>query len=125
MAFLFKSKNKDRHGQSRDGTPAGPAGRVARDEKGGGTRSTPTGSVGSLDDANASSPDVEKYNARRAQQDQSQAGAQPPYQQAASTPPQSQQTSDLPVSSLLPRPLSVSVSPFPFVFIAHLSNGAS
>ncbi|TGJ82823.1 hypothetical protein E0Z10_g5945 [Xylaria hypoxylon] len=74
MAFLFKSKkNQDRNISSRDGPPSGiqsPAGRIARDEKH--ARGTPTGSLHSLDEASGS-PDVEKYAARRAaQQEQSQ-----------------------------------------------------
>lgn len=91
MAFLFKSKkNQDRNVSSRDGPPPNaaqsPAARVARDEKH--SRSTPTGSLHSLDEAGGS-PDVEKYAARRAaQQDQPQQ-MQPP-----------QQTSDLPVGSM-------------------------
>lgn len=91
MAFLFKSKNKDRHAQPRDTPSAGPAGRVVKEEKHAGTRSTPTGSVNSFDEAGTPSPDVEKYNARRAQQQQEP--TQQPVAQAAQ-----QSSSDLPVS---------------------------
>lgn len=100
MAFLFKSKNRDKHGQQqpRDGPPPGPAGRVVRDEKNSGTRSTPTGSVNSFDEAAGTpSPDVKDYNARRAQQQEPSQAVQQQYQQS---PPPSQQTSDLPVSSV-------------------------
>ncbi|KAK5626872.1 hypothetical protein RRF57_002587 [Xylaria bambusicola] len=95
MAFLFKSKkNQDRNVASRDGPSStgvqSPAGRIARDEKH--SRSTPTGSLHSLDETGGS-PDVEKYAARRpAPQDQTQ-----------QIQPQ-QQTSDLPVG---PKYLSI------------------
>ncbi|KAI0397689.1 hypothetical protein F5Y17DRAFT_320754 [Xylariaceae sp. FL0594] len=75
MAFLFKSKkNQDRNISSRDGPPPSgiqsPAGRLTRDEKH--ARSTPTGSMNSMDEPGGS-PDVEKYAVRRAaQQEQAQ-----------------------------------------------------
>ena len=67
MAFLFKSKkNQDRALNSRDGPPnssqasslaSGPAGRL-RDDKSSLQRSTPTGSLNSLDnDGSGGSPD--------------------------------------------------------------------
>lgn len=92
MAFLFKSKkHQDRNITSRDGPPPtgvqSPAGRVVRDEKQH-SRATPTGSLHSLDEGGGS-PDVEKYAARRAAQQE------PPQH----IPPQ-QQTSDLPVGSV-------------------------
>ncbi|KAI1824382.1 hypothetical protein F4861DRAFT_506640 [Xylaria intraflava] len=94
MAFLFKSKkNQDRNISSRDGPPGGvqsPVGRMARDEKH--SRGTPTGSLHSLDESGGS-PDVEKYAARRAaQQEQSQ--------QTQSQ----QQTSDLPLRNAHTQP---------------------
>ncbi|KAM7205332.1 hypothetical protein V8F33_001163 [Rhypophila sp. PSN 637] len=90
MAFLFKSKkNQDRSLASRDGPPgSGPtaASRI-RDEKG--SRSTPTGSLNSLDnDGSAGSPD-QGYGRQRGQS----------LEQQQQTPPQSQlqqQPSDLP-----------------------------
>lgn len=101
MAFLFKSKkNQDRSLASRDGPPSsgssapGVASRI-RDEKG--SRSTPTGSLNSLDnDGSAGSPD-QGYGRQRGQSLEQQ-----------QTPPQSQssqQPSDLPVR-LTPLPLS-------------------
>ncbi|KAI1278931.1 hypothetical protein F5Y07DRAFT_58139 [Xylaria sp. FL0933] len=102
MAFLFKSKkNQDRNIASRDGPPAGiqsPAGRIARDEKH--ARATPTGSLHSLEESGGS-PDVEKYAARRAaQQDQPQ-----------QTQPQ-QQTSDLPFRNAPPQNVNASLYPW-------------
>ncbi|RYP86975.1 hypothetical protein DL769_000618 [Monosporascus sp. CRB-8-3] len=96
MAFLFKSKkHPERQGQSRDGPPAGAAARVTRDEKSAPARSTPTGSVNSFDEAGTPSPDVEKYNSRRGQQEQTQ--TIPPQQPRQQPPPQQvQQKSDLP-----------------------------
>ncbi|KAI1335334.1 hypothetical protein F5Y15DRAFT_428353 [Xylariaceae sp. FL0016] len=107
MAFLFKSKkNQDRNVSSRDGPPGsanslqGQAGRIAREEK---QRSTPTGSLNSLDEGSAS-PDVDKYAARRtAPQEQAQQLQQQPSQQMSDLPfrnPGPQQTS--PNSSLYP-----------------------
>ncbi|KAI1766289.1 hypothetical protein GGR53DRAFT_486909 [Hypoxylon sp. FL1150] len=88
MAFLFKSKkSQERNIQSRDGPPGsspqfqGAAGRIAREEKN--SRSTPTGSVNSLDESTPS-PDAEKYAARRGH-DPSQA-MQQPQQQASDLP---------------------------------------
>ncbi|KAI2639372.1 hypothetical protein GGS21DRAFT_538111 [Xylaria nigripes] len=81
MAFFFKSKkNLDRNITSRDGPPpppppgpAGiqsPAGRIVRDERH--ARTTPTGSLNSLDESGGS-PDAERFAPRRAaQQEQSQ-----------------------------------------------------
>ncbi|KAI0188032.1 kelch domain-containing protein [Xylaria flabelliformis] len=82
MAFLFKSKkNQDRNISSRDGPPPNavqsPAARVARDEKH--SRSTPTGSLHSLEEGGGS-PDVEKYAARRAAQQEQSQQMQPPQQ---------------------------------------------
>ncbi|KAI1436396.1 hypothetical protein GGR50DRAFT_231951 [Xylaria sp. CBS 124048] len=114
MAFLFKSKkNQDRHISSREGPPPGgiqsPAGRVPRDEKH--ARGTPTGSLHSLDEGGGS-PDVEKYAARRAaQQEQTQQTQPQPMQsqpmqspQTQSQPTQSQQQmSDLPLRNVPPQ----------------------
>ncbi|KAK4192467.1 putative Tip elongation aberrant protein 1 [Podospora australis] len=96
MAFLFKSKkNHDRGLGSRDGSQGsqsgmgGAAARV-RDEKG--SRSTPTGSLNSLDiDGSAGSPDQQAYSRQRGQSLEQQA-------QHQQTPPPSQQPpSDLPL----------------------------
>ncbi|KAK8049872.1 kelch domain-containing protein [Apiospora phragmitis] len=88
MAFLFKSKkSQDRALQSRDGPSSASsvqnaAGRVARDDKA--ARSTPTGSLNSIDNDASPMQDPEKYAARRAAAEQQQ------------SPPASQQSSDLP-----------------------------
>jgi len=75
MAFLFKSKkNQDRGLSSREGPPpsgpgslGGGAVRVARDEKSSLQRSTPPGSLNSIDnDGSAGSPDQALGFARRA-----------------------------------------------------------
>ncbi|KAI5867587.1 hypothetical protein GGS23DRAFT_184620 [Durotheca rogersii] len=102
MAFLFKSKkNQDRNVQTRDGPPGPPAqiqgaaGRIAREEKN--HRSTPTGSVNSLDEGSPS-PDAEKYATRRAQD---------PSQQS-----QPQQTSDLPFRNGPPQNVNASLYPW-------------
>ncbi|KAI4866169.1 hypothetical protein F4820DRAFT_265571 [Hypoxylon rubiginosum] len=104
MAFLFKSKkNQDRNLQSRDGPPGsspqfqGAAGRIVREEKN--SRSTPTGSVNSLDESTPS-PDTEKYAARR--------GQEPP--QAIQQP---QQASDLPFRNAPPQQ-NVNASLYPW-----------
>lgn len=86
MAFLFKSKKnqQDRALQSRDGPPVSggisAAARVGREEKS--SRSTPTGSLNSLDESGSPNQDLEKYAVRRAPEP----AQQPPLQ------------SDLPVS---------------------------
>ncbi|KAL8290881.1 hypothetical protein RB598_006224 [Gaeumannomyces tritici] len=94
MSFLFKSKkNQDRSLSSRDGPPPssqnpvqGAAARVARDEKSSLQRSTPTGSINSIDnDGSIGSPDQVGYAARRPPQ------AAPPVQAGLD-----QQPSDLP-----------------------------
>ncbi|KAK8138310.1 kelch-domain-containing protein [Apiospora sp. TS-2023a] len=93
MAFLFKSKkSQDRAPQSRDGPPSASslqsaAGRVARDDKA--ARSTPTGSLNSIDNDGSPLQDPEKYAARRAAAEQQQ-------QQQTSPPPSQQSSSDLP-----------------------------
>ncbi|KAK8020610.1 hypothetical protein PG990_005748 [Apiospora arundinis] len=94
MAFLFKSKkSQDRAPQSRDGPPSASsvqsaAGRVARDDKA--ARSTPTGSLNSIDNDASPLQDPEKYAARRAAAEQQQ-------QQQQQSPPSAQQSSnDLP-----------------------------
>ncbi|KAI1779294.1 hypothetical protein F4818DRAFT_246167 [Hypoxylon cercidicola] len=104
MAFLFKSKkNQDRNIHSRDGPPGsspqfqGAAGRIVREEKN--SRSTPTGSLNSLDEATPS-PDTDKYAARRGQ-DPSQAVQQP------------QQVSDLPFRNP-PQQQNVNASLYPW-----------
>ncbi|KAI0447267.1 hypothetical protein F4803DRAFT_363680 [Xylaria telfairii] len=113
MAFLFKSKkNQDRNVSSRDGPPPNaaqsPAARVARDEKH--SRSTPTGSLHSLDEAGGS-PDVEKYAARRAaQQDQPQQ-TQPP-----------QQMSDLPFRNAPQQNVNTSLYPWSQRRLTFTSN---
>ncbi|KAI1818622.1 hypothetical protein GGS20DRAFT_594587 [Poronia punctata] len=95
MAFLFKSKkNQDRSISSRDGPPPSgiqsPAGRLARDEKH--PRSTPTGSLNSMDEVGGS-PDFDKYGARRAVQQEQPQPLQSPQQMSdlpfRNTPPQS------------------------------------
>ncbi|KAI0125198.1 hypothetical protein BJ170DRAFT_585366 [Xylariales sp. AK1849] len=101
MAFLFKSKknqqNQDRALQSRDGPPSGgsvqsAASRVAREDKNAAARSTPTGSVNSLEEGASPNQDIEKYAVRRGpeQQQQQQQQVSPPQQQLQ------QQSSDLP-----------------------------
>ena len=97
MAFLFKSKkNQDRALSSRDGPPQG---RI-RDEKSSGHRSTPTGSLNSIDnDGSAGSPD--QGYARQRSQSNEQGPQTSPQQAAAQQPPQG--SSDLPVSSPSPR----------------------
>lgn len=86
MAFLFKSKKnqereKDRVLSSRDGPPttssqqssitSNTTSRLARDEKASMQRSTPTGSLNSLDNDGTTSPDQAGYG-RRAEQVTSQ-----------------------------------------------------
>lgn len=97
MSFLFKSKkNQDRSLSSRDGPPPSSqnpiqsaAARVARDEKSSLQRSTPTGSLNSIDnDGSIGSPDQGGYAARRPPQ------GPPPVQPALDQQP----ASDLPVS---------------------------
>lgn len=100
MAFLFKSKKQEREkarereaGQGSQGSIQGVRGNVGKDDKGSLQRSTPTGSLNSLDtDMHSGSPD--QGFSRRAQN----ADQQPPQQQAAQQPPPQQQ-SDLPVSA--------------------------
>ncbi|KLU82981.1 kelch-domain-containing protein [Magnaporthiopsis poae ATCC 64411] len=95
MSFLFKSKkNQDRSLSSRDGPPPSSqnsiqnaAARVARDEKSSLQRSTPTGSLNSIDnDGSMGSPDQGGYAARRPPQ------GPPPVQPALDQQP----VSDLP-----------------------------
>lgn len=94
MSFLFKSKKgQDRALASRDGTAGSQgsagSGRGPRDEKG--ARSTPTGSLNSVDnDAMAASPD-RNHGRRGGSLDQTQ-------QQPLQPQPQPQPQSDLPVS---------------------------
>ena len=86
MAFLFKSKKsqereRDRVLTSREGPPATSsqqssiasttASRLARDEKNHQQRSTPTGSLNSLDNDSTHSPDQPSHS-RRTEQSQSQ-----------------------------------------------------
>ncbi len=109
MAFLFKSKkNHDRALQSREGPPGsqtslqGASARVARNDKGSLERSTPTGSLNSVDnDGSLGSPD-QPYGRQRGQsvdqQQQQPQQAQPPLQPSAQQP-----AGDLPVSSVLCR----------------------
>lgn len=87
MAFLFKSKkNQDRALASRDGqgsTMGGAAARM-RDEKG--SRSTPTGSLNSLDnDGSMGSPDQPYARQRGQSLDQQQ--QTPPQMQQPQGPP--------------------------------------
>lgn len=70
----------------------GPAGRIVREEKSSHTRSTPTGSLNSFDEATPS-PDTDKYAGRRGQEPPQQ---MPQMQSPPQQPPQ--QSSDLPVS---------------------------
>ncbi|KAK3372026.1 hypothetical protein B0H63DRAFT_453400 [Podospora didyma] len=112
MAFLFKSKkNQDRALASRDGPPGSgssvqsAASRV-REEKG--SRSTPTGSLNSLDnDGSMGSPDGQGYGRQRGQSIE-----QPALQ---TTPPQLQQaaqSSDLPFRNGT-SPMQVATNPTP------------
>lgn len=98
MAFLFKSKkNQDRALSSRDGPPSsqsslqGAPARVARDEKSSHQRSTPTGSVNSIDEGSLGSPDQGPGYGRPRGQSTDQMSEKAAMQQ---------QTSDLPVSLL-------------------------
>jgi hypothetical protein len=103
MAFLFKSKkNQDRALQSREGPPGsqtslqGASARVARNDKGSLERSTPTGSVNSIDnDGSLGSPD-QAFGRQRGQSVDQQQQAQAPLQQPAQ---QQLPAGDLPVSS--------------------------
>lgn len=92
MAFLFKSKKnqQDRAAHGRDGPPSsgssgspGATARVVRDEKA--ARSTPTGSLNSLDEGSPIQ-DVDKYAVRRAPEP----AQQPPPQQQREHPQQQQ-----------------------------------
>lgn len=99
MAFLFKSKKQDREkarereaGQGSQGSIQAVRGNVGKDEKGSLQRSTPTGSLNSLDtDIHSGSPD-QGYPRRAPNADH-----QPLQQQPAQPPPQQQ--SDLAVSA--------------------------
>jgi hypothetical protein len=110
MAFLFKSKkDKDRQLQSREGPPGsqsslqGASGRLVRDEKGSLQRSTPTGSLNSVDnDGSMGSPDQQGFQRSRGQSVDQQPQAQQiqPAQLQQFPPQQLQQpSSDLPVST--------------------------
>ncbi|ETS74016.1 hypothetical protein PFICI_13882 [Pestalotiopsis fici W106-1] len=92
MAFLFKSKKnqQDRAAHGRDGPPSsgssgspGAANRVVRDEKA--ARSTPTGSLNSLEEGSPIQ-DLDKYAVRRAPEP----AQQPPPQQQREHPQQQQ-----------------------------------
>jgi hypothetical protein len=108
MAFLFKSKkNQDRALQSRDGPPGSQtslqsaSARVARDDKSSLQRSTPTGSLNSIDnDGSMGSPDQGYARQRGQSVDQPQPmqmqQTQAPLQQTAQQP-----SADLPVSLVL------------------------
>ena len=110
MAFLFKSKkNHDRGLGSRDGPASGSVSSTqsatarVRDEKG--SRSTPTGSLNSLDnDGSVGSPEQQNYGRPRGQtlegqhQHQQQQQQQQAPSQMQSRDPQQQPPSDLPVS---------------------------
>ncbi|KAI1077010.1 hypothetical protein F5B20DRAFT_302405 [Whalleya microplaca] len=107
MAFLFKSKkHQDRNIQTRDVPPGsgppvqGAAGRIAREEKN--SRSTPTGSINSLDEGSPS-PDTEKHAARRGQD---------PLQQTQQAQPQPTPTSDLPLRNGPPQNANTSLYPW-------------
>lgn len=104
MAFLFKSKkNHDRGPGSRDGIPGSASSTQSatarvRDEKG--SRSTPTGSLNSLDnDGSVGSPEQQNYGRPRGQtlEGQHQHQQQAPSQMQSREPPQ-QPPNDLPVS---------------------------
>ncbi|KAI2615371.1 hypothetical protein GGR54DRAFT_298305 [Hypoxylon sp. NC1633] len=124
MAFLFKSKknSQDRNLQSRDGPPGsapqlqGAAGRIAREEKN--TRSTPTGSLNSLDESTPS-PDTEKHGARRGQEPPQQMQQQ---QQQQQQPPQQQQISDLPLRNPPPQNANASLYPWSQRRLTFTSN---
>lgn len=106
MAFLFKSKkqqherekardrDRDRDsGPGSAGSSQAARGNLSKDDKSSLPRSTPTGSLHSIeaDVQNSGSPDI--HQARRGPGSDSQ----PPQQQPAQQPPSAQQ-SDLPVS---------------------------
>lgn len=103
MAFLFKSKKQERE-KARERDAGGSQGSVQRvntgslkDEKASLQRSTPTGSLNSLDtDGHSASPE-QGYSRRTANVDQ-----QPPQQQSMQQQQPAQQQSDLPVSSTNP-----------------------
>jgi len=98
MAFLFKSKkNQDRALASRDGPPSSGGSSIqsaaarVREEKG--SRSTPTGSLNSLDNEGSMGSPDQNYSRQRGQSlEQTQQG--PPQLQQQQPP-----SSDLPVSS--------------------------
>lgn len=99
MAFLFKSKkNQDRALTSRDGPPSSgssmqsAAARV-REEKG--SRSTPTGSLNSIDNEGSMGSPDQAYGRQRGQSLEQSQQTQGPAQQ---------QPSDLPVRPTLPAP---------------------
>ncbi|CAJ2504369.1 Uu.00g117630.m01.CDS01 [Anthostomella pinea] len=121
MAFLFKSKNKDKDKdralQSREGPPGSgnsiqsAASRIAREEKH--SRSTPTGSLNSLEEGTPS-PDVDKFAARRGAQQEStqlQTQSQQQQQQLQQQPPPS---SDLPFRNAPPPPQNMNASLYPW-----------
>ena len=104
MAFLFKSKKQEREkardrdasGQGSQGSIQGVRGNLTKDEKIALQRSTPTGSLNSLDtDGHSGSPD-QAHPRRGPNSDQ-----QPPQQQVLQQQPPQQQ-SDLPVGALRP-----------------------
>jgi hypothetical protein len=121
MAFLFKSKkNQERAINGRESTPGsqssiqGAPGRI-RDEKGSFQRSTPTGSLNSLDnEGSVGSPEQAYGRPRGPSTDQTQSQASPQLQQVQQPqqqqqqqqqqPQQPQQPSDLPVCSQLTTP---------------------
>jgi hypothetical protein len=107
MAFLFKSKkNQDRALASRDGTTGSGSSSLqsatARIKEEKGSRSTPTGSLNSLDnDGSMGSPDQANGRQRGQSlepQQQSPPQLQQPLQQSQQQQAQQQQASDLPVS---------------------------
>ncbi len=110
MAFLFKSKknNPDRALSSRDGPPSASAqsfsaaARIAREEKSSLQRSTPTGSLNSLDnDGSAGSPDQGAFAVRRPPNgDQT---PQPPSQPQPQPPSQIQPPPQQPPPPLTPQ----------------------
>ncbi|KFH43575.1 Tip elongation aberrant protein-like protein [Hapsidospora chrysogenum ATCC 11550] len=110
MSFLFKSKKgQDRALASRDGTSGSQgsagSGRGPRDEKG--ARSTPTGSLNSVDnDAMAASPD-RNHGRRGGSLDQTQ-------QQPLQPQPQPQPQSDLPLRNGPPPSTTNAASLYPW-----------
>ncbi|KAI1876111.1 hypothetical protein JX265_000642 [Neoarthrinium moseri] len=134
MAFLFKSKkSQDRSVQSREGPPSAggsipsAASRAVRDEKN--SRSTPTGSLNSLDEGSPIQ-DVDKYAVRRGpEQAQQQQPSDLPFRNSPQTSPPGANPPTNPNASLFPwsqRRLNFTSSiPSPFPRYGAAVNGLS